>query len=188
MGCLLTSDYTASCSTKKKKNGLKGDVYLLNLVDANGVRLAYTETGFTVSDITVQSGSQAYKLTGSQLMHTYGSSVSVPTQGNQFYMQNLVLKLIDDTDADLAFIDEVVRSTGLVAVIETYNSQFIILGMENGLRAVEGDMFALDVDPAADVSTSIALSSYEDYSKKLFFDTDYATTKAKLEGYLTPAA
>ena len=188
MGCLLASDYTATCGTKKKKNGLRGDVYLLNLVDANGVKLAYTESGFTVSDITVQSGSQAYKLAGSQLMHTYGASVATPTQGNQYYMQNLVLKLIDDTDADLAFIDELVRSEGLVAVIETYNSQFIILGMENGLKAVEGDMFALDVDPGADVSTSVTLSSYEDYSKKLFFDTDYATTKAKLEGYLTPAA
>ncbi len=188
MGCLVTSDYTATCSTKKKKNGLKGDVYLLNLVDANGVKLAYTETGFTVSDITVQSGSQAYKLAGSELMHTYGASVSVPTRGNQFYMQNLVLKLIEDTDTDLAFVDEVVRAEGMVAVIETYNGKFLILGMENGLRAIEGDMFNLDVDPAADVSTSIALTSYEDYSKKYFFDTDYATTKAKLEGYLVPAA
>lgn len=49
-------------------------------------------------------------------------------------------------------------------------------------------MFTYDVDPAADVATSIAVSSEEDYHKKYFFDTDYATTKAKLEGYLTPAA
>ena len=187
MPCLLTSGYAASCSTKKKKNGLKGDVYLFNLFDANGVKLAFTETGFTVSDITVQSGSQAYKLAGNKLMHTYGSSAVVPTQGNQYYMQNLVLKLIEDTDTDLQFVDELVRSEGLVAVIETYNSKFIVLGQENGLKSVEGDMFAYDVDPSADVSTAIALSSEEDYSKKYFFDTDYATTKAKLEGYLTPA-
>ncbi len=57
MGCLLTSGYAATCETKKKKNGLKGDVYLFNLFDANGVKLAFTETGYTISDITVQSGS-----------------------------------------------------------------------------------------------------------------------------------
>jgi hypothetical protein len=188
MGCLLTSGYAATCETKKKKNGLKGDVYLFNLYDSNGVKLAYTETGFTISGITVQSGSQGYKLAGNKLMHTYGSSVTVPTQGNQYYMQNFVAKLIEDTDTDLAFVDELVRSEGLVAVIETYNSKFLVLGQENGLKSIEGDMFSYDVDPAADVATSIALSSEEDYHKKYFFDTDYATTKAKLEGYLTPAA
>ena len=188
MPCLLQSGYAATCQTKKKKNGLKGDVYLFNLYDANGVKLAYTESGSTISDITVQSGSQAYKLAGNKLMHTYGSSLSVPTQGNQFYMQNLVMKLIEDTDTDLTFVDELVRSEGLVAVIETYNQKFILLGQENGLKSIEGDMFTYDVDPAADVATSIAVSSEEDYHKKYFFDTDYATTKAKLEGYLTPAA
>ena len=120
-------------------------------------------------------------------MHTYGASLSVPTKGNQFYMQNLVVKLLEDGEADLAFVDELARSEALTVVIETYNEKFIILGTQNGLSSIEGDMFAYDVDPAADVATSVALSGQEDYHKRYFFDVDYDTTKAKLESYLTPA-
>ena len=189
MGCLLASGYTSTCSTKKKKNGLKGDVYFFNLFNASGVKLGFTEGASeqVVSDITLATGDQGYKLSGSKLMHTYGASLSVPTKGNQFYMQNLVIKLLEDGEADLAFVDELARSEALTVVIETYNERFIILGTQNGLSSIEGDMFAFDVDPAADVATSVALSGEEDYHKRYFFDTDYATTKAKLETYLTPA-
>ena len=188
MGCQLASGYTSTCQTKKLKNGLQGDVYLFNLKGSDGVKLGFTQSGETVSAITLSSGDQGYKLSGSKLMHTYGSSLSVPTRGNQFYMQNLVLKFLEDTDTDLAFTQELVNANALVAVIEDYNGKFIILGMGNGLSSIEGDMFAYDVDPAADVATSVPLSSEEDYHKRYFFDTDEATTRAKLESYLTPAA
>jgi hypothetical protein len=186
MGCLLATGYTSTCETKKKKNGLQGDVYLFNL-DGPGGKLAFTQgaSPSEISDIVLGASDTAYKLAGSKLMHTYSSDLSVPTRGNQFYMQNLILKFLEDSAADLEFTLELVASESLVAVIETYNGKYIILGMGNGLSSVEGTMFTYDVDPAADVATSVALSSEEDYHKAYFFDTDDATTKAKLEGYLT---
>jgi hypothetical protein len=189
MGCLLASGYASSCQTKKQKNGLQGSVYLFNLENSSGVKLGFTEdVNGNVSDITLATGDQGYKLAGSKLMHTYSADLSVPTRGNQFYMQNLTLKVIEKLDTDLTFVLELVAAEGMVAVIETYNQEFIVLGQQNGLSSIEGTMFTYDTDTTADVGTSIALQSDEDYHKKYFFDTDYATTKAKLESYLTPAA
>ena len=187
MGCSLATSYSSTCATKKKKNGLQGDVYLFNLKGTDGNNITFTQgaSPSEISDIVLAGSDVGYKLAGSKLMHTYSSDLTVPTRGNQFYLQNLILKFLEDSAADLEFTLELVAAESLVAVIETYNGKYIILGMGNGLSSVEGTMFTFDVDPAADVATSVPLSSEEDYHKAYFFDTDAATTKTKLEGYLT---
>ena len=167
MGCSLATSYSSTCATqvepappatpaslsstcatKKKKNGLQGDVYLFNLVGTDGNKITFTEgaSPSEISDIVLAGSDVGYKLAGSKLMHTYSSDLTVPTRGNQFYLQNLILKFLEDSAADLEFTLELVAAESLVAVIETYNGKYIILGMGNGLSSVEGTMFTFDVD------------------------------------------
>ena len=190
MGCILEQGYGSTCETKKTKNGLQGSVYLFNLVGSDNNKIQFTEdVDGTVSAITLATGDQGYKLDGSKLMHTFSPDVSVPTKGNQFYVQNLNLKVIESTALDLKFVDSVLRAEALTAVIEDYNGKFIILGTLNGLNAAEGTLKTFDVDPTADVGTTIPLvAEAEDHHYQYFFDTDYATTKQALEDLMSPAS
>ena len=55
-GCLVSAGYARTCETIKKIGGLEGRVWVLNLYDAAGVKLEYTETAENIINaITVQS-------------------------------------------------------------------------------------------------------------------------------------
>jgi len=186
--CLMSSGYSRTCETIKKIGGLEGRVWALNLYDANGVKLGYTETVANIVEaITIPMGSQAYKIDSTKFSHDFVASVKKPG-ANKFYGQAFNLRAITDTAADLTWSDGMVMADRVVFIIEDLNKRFIILGQNNGMEAIEGDLGGFGQEAESDVTETYAFAGNEKDNKYKFFDAGtYESTLALLVGYETPA-
>ena len=188
MSCLLSNPKANTCETPKKIGGIRGGLWLLNLEDSNGVALDYTEANNTISAITVQSGLAAYKVEGEKYAHNWTYSFTKPAI-NKFYTQGLNIKTIIDGEADLTWLDEMLMATNLVAIIETSDQKFIVLGQKSGLTSIEGDLFDSGNAQDADVSTTAPLQGEEVEAPFKYLDigTGYTDTKNYIISLETPA-
>ena len=186
--CLMSSGYSRTCETIKKIGGLEGRVWALNLIDGSGVKLQYTETAPNVVDaITVQTGSQAYAIDSTKFSHDFIASVKKPG-ANKFYGQAFNLRAITDTAADLTWSDGMVMADRVVFIIEDLNKRFIILGQNNGMEAIEGDLGGFGQEAESDVTETYAFAGNEKDNKYKFVDVGgYDATLAYLVGLETPA-
>ena len=156
-GCLMSSGYSRTCETIKKIGGLEGRVWALNLIDGAGAKLGYTETVPNIIDaITVQTGSQAYAIDSTKFAHDFIASVKKPG-ANKFYGQALTLRAITDDATDLTFSDGLVMADKLVFVIEDMNKRFILLGQNNGMEAIEGDLGGFGQEAESDITEAMLL-------------------------------
>lgn len=187
-GCLLSVSKSKTCDTTKKIGGISGRMWLLNLNAANGEPLTYTETGKTISAVTVQTGLAAYPVDGEKYSHNWTYSVAKPGI-NKFYSQALNIRTIIDGDADLQWLDEVLMSTNLVAILETNDQKFVVLGQYNGLTASESDAYDSGQEAASDQATTAALTGEEVGAPYKYLDvgTGYADTLTYIIGLETPA-
>ena len=80
-------------------------------------------------------------------------------------------------------------ATNLVAILETTDQKFVLLGQFNGLTAAEGDSFDSGQEPGSDVQTTVALTGEEVTSAYKYIDTGngYADTLTYIIGLETPA-
>ena len=188
-GCLMDSGYSRTCETIKKIGGLKGRVWALNLFSADGTRLIYTETGNTISAITVQSGQAAYAIDSNKFSHNFTPSVKKPGS-NKFYGQNFNLRAITDDADDLTWSDNLIMSDSVVFIVEDMNKRFIILGQNNGLECQEGDLGTFGQEAESDMTETYNFTGEEVDNKYKFIDvgTGYDDTLAYLIGLETPVA
>lgn len=189
-GCLLSASKNKTCDTTKKIGGISGKLWLLNLEDANGVRLQYTEASDTISAITVQAGgSAAFYVDGEKYSHDWGYSLSKPAI-NKYFGQTLNIRTIIDNASDLSWLTEVMTATNLVAIVETNDQKFVLLGQYNGLTAADGEAFNSGQEAASDASTVVNLTGEETEAVYKYVDvgTGYADTLAYIVGLETPTA
>lgn len=187
--CLMNSGYERTCETIKKIGGLKGRVWALNLTSDDGTKLGYTESGNTISAITVQSGQAAYKIDSTKFSHDFTPSVKKPG-ANKFYGQNFNLRAITDTAADLTWSDNMIMSDSVVFIIEDMNQRFIVLGQNNGLEVQEGDLGTFGQEAESDMTEVYNFTGEEVDNKYKFFDvgTGYEDSLTYLIGLETPVA
>ena len=189
-GCLIAVSKDKTCDTTKKIGGISGRLWLLNLEDSTGQKLTYTETGKTISEITVQSGLAAYPVDGEKYSHNWTYGLAKPGSSNKYYTQSLNVRTVIDGDEDLQWLDEIMTATNLVAILETTDQKFVLLGQFNGLTASEGDSFDSGQEPGSDVQTTVALTGEEVTSAYKYIDSGsgYADTLTYIIGLETPAA
>ena len=189
-GCLIAVSKDKTCDTTKKIGGISGRLWLLNLADSTGQKLAYTESDKTISEITVQSGLAAYPVDGEKYSHNWTYGVAKPGSSNKYYSQSLNIRTIIDGDLDLQWFDGVVMATNLVAILETTDQRFIVLGQFNGLTHPENESFDSGQEPGSDVQTTVALTGEEVTSPYKYLDvgTGYADTLTYIIGLETQAA
>lgn len=178
-GCLISNGKTKDCSTTSKIGGLQGRLFLYNIVASDGVKVSYTEVGNTISDMAFGGTDKLYIVDGEKFAHNFTYSGAVPGI-NKYYTQGGTIKTVVATDTDIEWLDEVFKASAIGAIYENLNGEFIVLGQLNGLKAAEGDMFDTGTEAAAEVGTTITLAGEENKPFKIFFDTDYDTTLAKL--------
>jgi hypothetical protein len=188
--CLIATGKTLTCDTIKKIGGLEGRLWVLNLRDAAGVKLEYTETVPNIIDaITVQpGGSQSYAIDSTQFSHDFTASIKKPGS-NKFYGQALNIRAITDDANDLTWSDGMVMATKLVFIVEDLNQRFIILGQNNGMEAQEGDLGGFSQEAESDVTETYPFTGNEKDNKYKFVDVGgYEATLTYLIGLETPTA
>ena len=165
----MTGDKLKTCATIKKIGGLKGRVWALNLVSADGTKLSYTEAANVVSAITIQSGEKAYKIDSTKFSHDFTPSIKKPAS-NKFYGQNFNLRAITDDATDLTWSDNIIMSDAVVFIVEDMNKRFILLGQNNGLEAQEGDLGTFGQEAESDMTETYNFVGEETENKYKFID------------------
>lgn len=186
-GCTIAVSKAKTCDTIKKIGGISSKLYLFNLEAADGSRIVYTEAGNTISALNLGTGNQGYEVDGEKYSHDWGYGLSKPAT-NKYFSQTLNIRTIIDGETDLTWLSEVFTATNLVAIIETNDQKFIVLGQKNGLVASDGDAFSSGQEAASDVSTTVALMGEEIEAPFKYLDvgTGYDDTLLYIQSLLVP--
>lgn len=164
MACALTQGYSLGC--RDSAGGIKS-VYLIEFDNVSGI----TEASGTVTAIAKANGGRFYKYnlqraTGSW-KETYNDSAE---NGTSFHTQALSI-VLNKMQAATSQEIKLLAQNRLIAVVETNNGKYWLLGDENGLQRAGGEAGSgtqfgdrngytlnfetYNVDPASEVSSGI---------------------------------
>jgi hypothetical protein len=173
--------------------GVNQRLILGNLDDVLSVTYDTTVTTL-IKNITLKSGKQAYSFEGiRQSLSPSYEMVPGATSIGYMHMVNFLAFQIDQSSKDNY---EKMGLGKLFAVIENKNAQgngnslFEVYGLNVGMEANAITRNPSDVETSGAFSISLQTSENEGKEPKMpqsWFDTDYATTLAKVEALLTPA-
>lgn len=164
--------------------GLAQSIYLGNIDDLSSFP---TETAGVISALAFATGGALYKYTGVFKRSTAGSDASRNPAGAGVYNHSVVMALITENGAKKVQLEELVNADSLFAIVEYPNDRFEVYGLPDGM-VVESAPYNSGEVVSADVARIVTLSGEGRRSERIFLDTDFASTKTLLEGYLTPAA
>ncbi len=170
--------------------GVVPDVTLLNLKDIDTITYDVTNT-HVITDITLKSGTQGYKFEGfRQSLRPQYAYVRQPY--STAYDHQVELQVFGISADDKKNLEQMALGK-IVAVVENLdksdNVTFEVYGLDVGLEVMTLTRIAADLETGG--SFSLNLMTPDDAGKEpklpaTWFDTDYATTKAKVEALLTP--
>lgn len=146
---------------------------------------AYTSGGtHQISALTFASTKVMVKLAAHKETGKFGEELVVAPNAGNHYTQNFSFRVIDDDDATVKAIEDLV-DVDLVFVVKKRNGKYFLLGESGGLQLSENvaDSGATSGDDTGEMLTFTGLNLGK---MKEFFDTDVSTTKTTLDGYLTP--
>ena len=185
MGCLskAAAAITNAC-TDKPTGGMETVAYLMNRAD-----LTATPDGtnpLLMTDLALASPEVAYKVTALKKENNAGfDAVIADNLPNVFKHLYSVQPYARDSDTILALdtMDDIV----IVAELKGPRSEgkFVIFGLETGLHLSSASGRANDNNGIPTYEYASLDGEEESYSRYVFWDTDYATTKAALEALVT---
>ena len=191
MGCLdgISAAITNDCS-KQPVRGLVREAYVFNRANLSFTPDVSNEVLITA--LANASGEQAYKVTAYRQDMDAGFDLVTAENLPEKYAHYWKIEPWDENADQIKNLDNL---EDLVVVVEREGGQnkdsgdgaFQIYGLELGLWKSSATQRANDNDGAPVYEFTSREGQQEKHSKYIFFDTDYATTKAALEALLTPA-
>ena len=182
MGCIIIKGVnTPECPDRFSPAGVqRDDIYLFNHSEISAI------TGITEGEVNAITFSPSYE-TGFKLAIHKDSGQLVDRlitsdEAAPFYEQEFTARIIsNDTDTRNAlegFVD-----VDLVIVIKLRNGKYKVIGESGGvkLRENENDSGKTSGDSVGD---TLMFKGVESHKTNFFLDTDEATTKITLDGYL----
>jgi len=180
--CKITGGIDLTCEDKRRLGGLNTRYWMYSPSDVSVITEGLT--GY-VEALTFNTGTNTFTFDSPDNSCSAGWEAVSADGGNKFFNHTGAIKLISTTPADDLIIEELlVAKTTLI--VETQNQEFLIYGINNGLKTTEGTQNS-GAEDASDTTDSLTLTGGEKLKPKRFFVTDYATTLALLVGYETPA-
>lgn len=177
----LNSDISNSCTIV---GGLREIGYITNKGDITG----YTETGNTISAITLDTDKLMYKIYTPTKTPFTGSNTALEESDVVNRFTNTVsFVILENDDTTAGIIDKLANGKFVVVMRNEYEgnegaSAYSVYGIERGLRASE-----LSRDPYDDASaggwTVTMTETGAAKSEHFFFITDLDTTTSTLESY-----
>ena len=170
--------------------GVVPDLILFNLRDIATITYDVTKTHI-ITDIALSSGNQAYKFEGfRQSMRPQANFVRQPYVNA--YDHQIELQVFGITADDKKNLESMALGK-IVAVVENLDKTdevtFEVFGLDVGLEVMGLSRINADVETGGSYSLNLMTPDDAGKEPKLpanWFDTDYATTKAKVEALLTP--
>lgn len=187
MSCVITDNIDCpSCGNVGAKGGLLKEIYLFNWEELEtGNEVTFAEDG-SVSAINLDVYKVGYKwcgvraTNGAKSFNTYNQEFQPETLS---YNQTVLGRFRADSQATLNLLDETKGGSFLIVVV-TNNQKIRVFGVDGGLdlsalTEASGQVFT------DDNSANLTFSGVADELAPFFLDTDYATSIALLESYLT---
>lgn len=178
-GCKITDGIDSNCGTQRRVGGVKKVAFIFNIED---VTYTFDSSGF-ITAISFPAYEGLFKFQGQKQSHSGGwIEVTQEPGGNKFYQHDVLLKMITDTPADDAVLEQLlVACVGVI--LETNNRQFIIYGHFNGLEQTAGVQNSGQAF-ASDVGATLNLTGGEEDLPQRFLNGTYQQTKDQLETYV----
>lgn len=179
--CGITAGIKLNCTGKGQVGGLNRRVFVGNIKDLADTPYTIDGDGY-VTAINFKPYGFLYEFVGQKFAHTSSDDVERNAGGSVNYPHTVTLKLFDETPDDKEIIEQMTAADVFV-VVETNNQKFKIYGYQNGLTIDTAPQESGN-ESSSDTSRTVTLSGAEVGLAKVFLDTDYATSVAKLESYV----
>jgi len=182
MNCKIAAGIDLTCDDKRRLGGLNTRFWIYDPQDVEAI--VEGVTGY-VEALTFATGTNTFTFYSPDNSCSAGWEATIAEGGNKFFNHTVAIKLLSTTPEDDEVIEDMLVAK-MAVIVETQNQEFLIYGINNGLKTTEGTQNS-GAEDASDTTDSLTLSGGEKLKPKRFFDTDYATTLALLVGYETPA-
>lgn len=165
--------------------GLEVTMYVFNRLDVESKTFDGVDS-YMVTDITLSSGSTAFKIVGTKIANTASYSFVAKELSNDKYSHQVNLNV---SKQDASTMEQLDSLGDVVVIVETKakstgNGQFKIFGLGFGLWPIEGAWNSGENEALHTLALASQEGSEELTRNLLFWDTDEATTRAKLEALL----
>lgn len=181
----LTKDILSNCETQPV-GGIEQIVYLINRTDISAITYDGTNKN-KITNIALTSPTVAYKLTGTKKALNAGYERVVAEDMEDMFKHKLSFSGYEFDSASVLNID---KAKDLVAIVErkdktTADGIFVAFGVGTGLFVTSDAMMINESFGTRKIEMSTMDGQLEKYSQYNVLATDYATTKALLDGLLT---
>lgn len=179
MGCNISSSVALICSDQQQAAGVARRVWLGNIDDLQDTK--YTLDGSSyVTAINFDTYKGLYTYTGPKNSHVAESNGQIEEGANKFFLHRLLIKIFSSDPTDDTAIENLLNAN-MFAVVEDNNEQFFIYGGYAGMEVIE--ITRSTQAKTGDTAFNIQMEGQEKSLPLRVLSTDYATTKALLEGY-----
>lgn len=179
--CGISKGIKLDCSGKGQLGGLNRRLFLGNI--KNLANAAYTtDADGYITDINFDAYGFLYEFIGQKYSHSATDNVARNEGGSVNYPHSVTLKISDVTPDDKAVIEDLTASDVFAVVVDN-NQQIRIYGAFNGLTIDTAEQNTGN-NAESDTTRTVVLSGNETGLAKVFLDTDYNTSIAKIESYV----
>ena len=187
MSCInkLTANISYDCSSANRaKSGLETKAVIINVADLD--RTSITETGSTVTNLSLNSGATGFSISWIKQLGSTGSEVALNDSGVDTFSHSFACRVFGQSAEDAERIKELLEGEFVVVVETKFKGTsnadaYKIFGLENGLKMAEGSFTSLENDGSFIFTLKSQEGFGESYPYKIYLETDYATTKAKVD-------
>ena len=187
MSCItgISKNITSTCETSLS-GGLEVEAWVMN---RNEVTPTYDGTkGNLITALAMVGAAVAFKLTGVKKLLNAGHDIVVAEDRPDKFTHFFSFQGFEILSEDIINLDQI---NDVVVVVELKDKNdsgegiFVAYGMKKGLWKTTDTQRANNINGARSIEMASMAGEEEPYSRYVVFDTDYATTRALLEGLLT---
>lgn len=180
----IVKNITSDCETQKVA-GLEQVVYLINRTDIDSITYDITNKSL-VTGLDLASGEVAYKLVGTKKSLNCGSERVVSDDAPDSFKHKF---MFNGYEYDSASVENMDNMADVVVIVEKKDKKvedgtFVIFGLGSGLYVSTDTSSENDSNGVRKIELTSQDGQLEKNSQNNLLVTDYATTKALLEGLL----
>lgn len=178
----LSKNFVRDCNYRPKAN-LNNTVYLMNTSDIDKAASQLSATGLLVSSLVLGAGANIYSAEGAG-KYPQGNTEMVKADNGNGWKHGLTVRILYYGEDQREQIQEMVNNGRISAIIDKKDGglagelTYDILGYESGMAVQSATWNSNENDGVVEIVLQTEEDELEATDRKIFMDTDLATTKA----------